>query len=267
MSTLLTMATKHVPNVGHRIVVSRESPPAHIQSLSDNKPPRLRHPESTLVDISHALPLQAVSGMMAAFVSASLFGIAGAPGFAIGSCVGFVASTMVYWNTTLLNAYVALDAYPTLMRLHLIRNYRTHGFERLRLETRDDVRAFREKLAGDLSLRCILMSAWQTAGSAIEVRDEIGFFSTFECFISPFVSCSLVRPAVSRPIPSNLNCDGGPYSQRVDSDASIPRFGPEYPAHLCDACLPMWPKEITDLESRDAHSRITILGELNKTLF
>ena len=67
------------------------------------------------------------------------------------------------------SALHAFDNYPQLMLLHLMRNYRNMGFERVRMESEEDREAFRLRLRSSLKLRCLLMSAWHTAAPAIEV--------------------------------------------------------------------------------------------------
>lgn len=63
----------------------------------------------------------------------------------------------------------AFDDFPELMMLHLIRNYRTQGFDKIPIKTSKDRLAFRSRLQNELSLRCLLMAAWHTAAPAIEV--------------------------------------------------------------------------------------------------
>ena len=71
---------------------------------------------------------------------------------------------------TVRNAMVALEQYPQLMLLHLVRNFRTYGgLKGVRLETEDDVTRFRERAKGSIILTTMLAVAWQTAGPAIEV--------------------------------------------------------------------------------------------------
>lgn len=52
----------------------------------------------------------------------------GALGFVIGSCVGFVGGAVHYYQTSLAQAYLALDMHPRLMRLHLIDNFLPRAF-------------------------------------------------------------------------------------------------------------------------------------------
>lgn len=64
--------------------------------------------------------------------------------------------------------------FPTLMLLHLRRNFPTFGFEHYRVDmggeraTRDMER-FDARFRGEYRIRCLMMSAYQTAGPAIEV--------------------------------------------------------------------------------------------------
>ena len=92
-----------------------------------------------------------------------------AVGYAIGSCIGFLASTWFYWSTTVSAALSAFDTYPELMMLHLIRNYRTNGFERINVNSKDERRMFRGRLDRELNLRCLLIAAYHTAMPAIDV--------------------------------------------------------------------------------------------------
>ena len=64
---------------------------------------------------------------------------------------------------------VAFDNYPELMLLHLQRNYRNKGFERVRMESKEDKVVFKRRLESELQLRSMLMSSWHTAMPAIEV--------------------------------------------------------------------------------------------------
>lgn len=87
----------------------------------------------------------------------------------MGSCVGYVGSSIYYWHTTEASAMQAFEAFPQLMMLHLIRNYRTFGFEKVPMETEEDKRVFRGRLERELRLRCLLMAAWHTARPTIDV--------------------------------------------------------------------------------------------------
>ena len=113
--------------------------------------------------------LQALSGVLSAYVAAWVLGPVAAVGFAVGSCCGFIASTIYYWRTTHVLAMTSFDQFPQLMMHHLIRNYRNCGFEKVKMKTEHDKEAFKGRLEGNLGLRCQLMAAWHTAAPAIDV--------------------------------------------------------------------------------------------------
>ena len=119
------------------------------------------------------LPTQAFAGSATAFLSAWLFHL-GAPRFAIGSCIGFVLGTGYYWHHTMASSAAAYRNFPTLMVLHLRRNFPTFGFERYRVDAsgdrgRRELRRFDERWKTDWTLRCLMMSAFMTAEPGIEV--------------------------------------------------------------------------------------------------
>ena len=118
-------------------------------------------------DISHQP--KALSGVASAYMTSLFLGPIAAMAFAVGSSVGYVGSTIYYWNTTQESALQAFESYPQLMMLHLIRNYRTLGFEKVPMETDEDKRAFQERLRREMRLRCLLMAAWHSARSNIDV--------------------------------------------------------------------------------------------------
>lgn len=67
--------------------------------------------------------------------------------------------------------------YPTLMLLHLRKNFPMFGFERYRYEQggargRREMDKFDERVKAEWKLRCLLMSAYQTAGPALEVSPD-----------------------------------------------------------------------------------------------
>jgi hypothetical protein len=90
-------------------------------------------------------------------------------GFAIGSCVGYMLSTIFYWKTTMQTSLVAFDQYPELLLLHMVKNYPGDGFERVQMATLEDKEAFKVRLGKSLRLRCLLMASWHTAAGGIEV--------------------------------------------------------------------------------------------------
>lgn len=55
------------------------------------------------------------------------------------------------------------------MMLHLAKNYRTFGFEKVPMVTQEDKRVFRERIDRELRLRCLMMAAWHTARGSIDV--------------------------------------------------------------------------------------------------
>lgn len=68
----------------------------------------------------------------------------------------------------------AYRTFPTLMLLHLRRNFPTFGFERYRVEAggeagRRELERFDRRFWREWSARCLMMSALQTASPAIEV--------------------------------------------------------------------------------------------------
>ncbi|KAF2482655.1 hypothetical protein BDY17DRAFT_298913 [Neohortaea acidophila] len=109
----------------------------------------------------------ALGGVTTAYLTAWVGPLA-AVGFTIGSCIGFVSSAIFYWRSAQALAMKAFDDFPELMMLHLIRNYRTQGFDKIPIKTSKDRLAFRSRLQNELSLRCLLMAAWHTAAPAIE---------------------------------------------------------------------------------------------------
>ena len=123
---------------------------------------------------THTNPsVQAFSGTAFAFLSAWFFHL-GAPGFAFGSCFGFCLGTLYYWKHTMSESVAAYRHFPTLMLLHLRRNFPTFGFENYRVEAggergRRELERFDRRFEREWSVRCLMMSAYQTAGPAIEV--------------------------------------------------------------------------------------------------
>lgn len=115
----------------------------------------------------------AITGLGTAYATAAAFGPVASIGFAIGSCIGYVASVIFYWRTAMTTALTAFDDHPELMYLHLIRNYPTIGFQRVKMDSPEAQAEFRQKLRGNgiesLKLRCFMMSSWHTAAPGIEV--------------------------------------------------------------------------------------------------
>lgn len=73
--------------------------------------------------------------------------------------------------------------FPTLMLLHLRRNFPWYGFERYRVEQggdrgRRELARFDKEFNREWKLRCLMMSAFQTAGPAIDVSVAAEWRST-----------------------------------------------------------------------------------------
>lgn len=115
----------------------------------------------------------AITGLGTAYATAMAFGPVASIGFAIGSCIGYIASTIFYWRTTVATALIAFDDHPELMYLHLIRNYPQFGFQRVKMDSPEAQAEFRQRLRGGdiegLKLRCFMMASWHTAAPSIEV--------------------------------------------------------------------------------------------------
>ncbi|KAK5164754.1 uncharacterized protein LTR77_009417 [Saxophila tyrrhenica] len=119
--------------------------------------------------LTTSISAAAFTGLGVAYATALFGGPLASIGFIVGSSLGYVAATILYWRTAMQSALVAFDDHPQLLHLHLVRNYPNAGFQRLRMEREEERARFRERLGRDLMLRCYLMSSWHTAAPAIEV--------------------------------------------------------------------------------------------------
>lgn len=113
--------------------------------------------------------MQIMLGGTMAWGAQVCFGLGGL-GFVYGSCIGFVASSYAYFMHCRKQAFIALDRFPSLMKMHLMMNFKLGGFERLQLQSKEQLAAFRAEVMSSLRLRCWLIAAWQSAASSIEVR-------------------------------------------------------------------------------------------------
>lgn len=151
------------------IAVAVKNPQPHLTSPSAREQPISSTQLQTFFE-NLTIP-QSLGGVTGAYLTAWLIGPVAALGFAGGSCIGYVASTVFFWRSTEALAMKAYDDYPQLMMLHLFRNYRTMGFDRVPVRTAEERGEFRRKVQGSLALRCLLMAAWHTASPAIEVSE------------------------------------------------------------------------------------------------
>jgi hypothetical protein len=133
--------------------------------------------ESMLRMMTASFSAAAITGLGTAYATALAFGPIASIGFAVGSCVGFVASVIHYWHTSIRASMMAFDDHPELMYLHLLRNYPDHGLQRVKMDQPEVQANFRRRLRGPgmegLTLRCYMMASWHTAAPAIEVCSRI----------------------------------------------------------------------------------------------
>lgn len=114
-----------------------------------------------------------MTGLGTAYTVGFFCGPIASIGFTIGSCIGYVLSSLFYFRLTMEQAMAAFDTYPRLMMLHLASNYTTYGFEKIRMETEEDKTKFQMRLRSSLTLRCFMLSSYHTAAPAIDVSDAI----------------------------------------------------------------------------------------------
>ncbi|KAL9594481.1 MAG: hypothetical protein Q9219_007015 [cf. Caloplaca sp. 3 TL-2023] len=98
----------------------------------------------------------AIAGMMSAVCGGLLFGC-GSLFFVIGASVGFAGGVWKHYSHSLMHASVAVEDYPTLMMLHLDANFPFHRWKKRGLTRLGWVE------------RSMLVTAWQSAGAAVEV--------------------------------------------------------------------------------------------------
>ena len=101
-----------------RIFTNYQSP----RSLAD------RAPSTSMIRmLVHGSSTATIVGLSCAAVGGFLCGL-GALGFCLGSCVGFCMSVSWFYRSNLRRALLALDAYPSLMQMHLVYNHPLYGF-------------------------------------------------------------------------------------------------------------------------------------------
>jgi hypothetical protein len=113
----------------------------------------------------------AVLGMTFAVVSSILFGTAALP-FIVGSSLGFAIGSTRWYMASIDEAMLALDAYPALLRLHLLTNYpRVREFR-----TRDVEWFTHRNFDGRWARKSMLVASWLTAQPALDdihAREEL----------------------------------------------------------------------------------------------
>ncbi|KAE9970117.1 hypothetical protein Vi05172_g3286 [Venturia inaequalis] len=103
----------------------------------------------------------AMFGIVFAMFSATLTGTAALP-FIIGSSIGFAFGSWRWYAVSLSEALIRLDAYPALLRLHLMSNFpsKFSGWP---------ANSFRaERFKDSAILKSMLVAAWLTARPALE---------------------------------------------------------------------------------------------------
>ena len=103
----------------------------------------------------------AMFGIVFAMFSATLTGTAALP-FIIGSSIGFAFGSYRWYAVSMSEALIRLDAYPALIRLHLMANFPT----KFRTWSLRDFRA--AKFRDSAILKSMLVAAWLAAKPALD---------------------------------------------------------------------------------------------------
>jgi hypothetical protein len=103
----------------------------------------------------------AMFGIVFAIFSATLTGTAALP-FIIGSSIGFAFGSYRWYSVSMTEALIRLDAYPALLRLHLMSNFPS----KFRSWPAGDFRASAFK--DSAILQSMLVAAWLTARPALQ---------------------------------------------------------------------------------------------------
>ena len=112
-------------------------------------------------------------------MASKAFGTGALP-FMLGASICFTGGMIGYYRSCLLSALIALERHPTLLLLHLDANYPTARWTRGKAEA---------MLKGERNWVCdgMLVSAWQTAGTALDVssmsvgREMHGMYDDGRC--------------------------------------------------------------------------------------
>lgn len=106
----------------------------------------------------------ALVGTLCAIVGGMALGVGSIP-FLIGASIGFHGGLWLHYNHSLLQAMVALHDFPSLLLLHLDANFPLYRWRQKKWSGELD-----GKRLGWLE-RSMLVTAWQSAGAAVEVGD------------------------------------------------------------------------------------------------
>lgn len=103
----------------------------------------------------------AISGMLCALVGGVVLGTGSLP-FVIGASLGFTGGLWNHYNHSMVEATVALEDFPSLMLLHLDANFPLYRWRKRVGESFSHTRLGWKE-------RSMLVTAWQSARSAVEV--------------------------------------------------------------------------------------------------
>lgn len=103
----------------------------------------------------------AMFGIVFAMFSATLTGTAALP-FIVGSSIGFAFGSWRWYAVSMSEALIRLDAYPALLRLHLMSNFPS----KFRNWPASSFRA--ERFKDSAILKSMLVAAWLSARPALE---------------------------------------------------------------------------------------------------
>lgn len=100
---------------------------------------------------------------MGGVIGGLIWGTAGLP-FIVSACIGFVVGTTRWYMDALEKAFLSLDLYPAMLRLHLDANYPQKQFRRWETGKMHSS-IFRKSPI----LQSMLVVAWLTAQPALDV--------------------------------------------------------------------------------------------------
>lgn len=94
------------------------------------------------------------------------YGTAALP-FLLSSCLGFGLGAYGFYKDALAKACIAVERYPSLLRLHMHANFPGERFDRWDVAMLQSV--FRREGAPRWQLRSMLLASWMTATPALDV--------------------------------------------------------------------------------------------------
>lgn len=101
-----------------------------------------------------------------------MLAIGGVQLFAIGSCIGYMASTFYFYRMQVQQSFGAFEQYPELMKLHLIMNFPLMRYQQMSLRP-GLIEREKARIRKSWHLTSMLASAYQTARPSIEVSVRV----------------------------------------------------------------------------------------------